>query len=200
MASGFPVALRDGVTPERSGYRPMKAGNTLSIPFRYHRGMLTRLQRTVETVTDPRILRVHDYWLNARSGKAMPSRADIDPLDLGFCLGWICLVDVTHGAARPRFRFRLDGSRLTHLTGTDLTGRYADELPDQEYRDFVVAIYDRVVATAAPVFIANDAHWSDRGYRVEQITLPLSNDGKVVTGLLDVTLPILIPLVRNAGA
>ena len=59
----------------------------------------------------------------------MPARADIDPLDLAFCLGWICLVDVTGDAARPRFRFRLDGSRLTHLTGMDLTGRHADELP-----------------------------------------------------------------------
>ncbi len=161
--------------------------------------MLTTLQRTVETVTDRRILRVHEYWLSACGGKPMPSRADIDPLDLAFCLGWICLVDVTHDAARPRFRFRLDGSRLTHLTGMDLTGRYADELPDPEYRDFVIAIYDRVVATAAPVFIANDAHWSDRGYRVEQVALPLSNDGKTVTGLMDVTLPTLLPLVRSAG-
>ena len=63
----------------------------------------------------------------------------------------------------------------------------------------MIAIYDRVVATAAPVFIANTAHWSDRGYRVEQLALPLSNDGKNVAGIMDVTLPTLLPFVRSAG-
>lgn len=161
--------------------------------------MLTTLQRTVETVTDPRILRVHDYWRAARGGKPMPARADIDPLDLVYCLGWICLVDVIDEGAGHRFRFRLDGSRLTQLTGMDLTGRYADEVGEAQYRDFVVAIYDRVVATKAPVFIANLAHWRDRGYRVEQVALPLSNDGVTVTGIMDVTLPALMPIDSDVG-
>ena len=161
--------------------------------------MLTSLVRTAATISDPRIAQVHRYWRKACRGKAMPARADIDPLDLGFCIGWICLVDVVEQGPRRRFRFRLDGSRLTQLTGMDLTGRHADELPDRQYRDFVTAIYDRVVTAKAPLFIANTAHWLDRGYRVEQVALPLSNDGVTVTGIMDVTLPALASIDTEAG-
>ncbi|MEZ5832560.1 MAG: PAS domain-containing protein [Dongiaceae bacterium] len=155
--------------------------------------MLTNLARSLDSITDPKLVRVHDYWQQARAGKPMPARNDIDPLDLRYCLGWVCLVDVVREPDRHRFRFRLDGSHIAHLTGMDLTGRHADELEDPPYRDLVTAVYDRVVATKAPVFIANIAHWRDRGYRVEQVAMPLSNDGETVTGLMDVTLPVLLP-------
>lgn len=139
--------------------------------------------------------------IGARPAAARRCRggADIDPLDLGFCIGWICLADVVEPGPRRRFRFRLDDSRLTQLTGMDLTGRHADELPDRQYRDFVTAIYDRVVTTRAPLFIANTAHWLDRGYRVEQVALPWSNDGITVTGIMDMTLPALASIDTAAG-
>src|SRR5512144_1342771 len=158
--------------------------------------MLTHLERSAETITDPKVRQVYAYWLDARGDRSMPSRADIDPLDLRFCLGWVCLVDVVYDPD-PRFRFRLDGSRLTNLTGMDLTGQYVDMLDGPAYRDFILAIYNRVVTTKEPVFIANMAQWSDRGYRVEQVTMPLSNDGVTVHGLMDVTIPTLVPAMSE---
>ncbi|CAN0453807.1 unnamed protein product, partial [Phaeothamnion confervicola] len=66
---------------------------------------------TAETIEHPKSKRVLEYWLAKAAGRAMPSRAEIDPLELGDVLGNLCLVDVT-GDAPPRFRYRVDGSNL----------------------------------------------------------------------------------------
>src|SRR5215207_542577 len=84
----------------------------------------------------PKIRRMHEYWLAKRADRLMPSRADIDPLELRDCLGSLCIVDVTADTP-PRFRFRLDGSNLALSTGFDMTGKFLEEMPDAEYRRFV---------------------------------------------------------------
>ena len=56
----------------------------------------------------------------------------------------MCLVEVTNDVPR-RFRFRIDGTNLAVLSGFDLTGKYADQVPDPVYRDLIVALYERVV-------------------------------------------------------
>ena len=143
---------------------------------------------TAETIEHPKSRRVLDYWLEKAAGRDMPSRAEIDPLELRDLLGNLCLIDVTEEKP-PRFRYRVDGSTLAAITGFDLTGKYADELPDPPYRDYVVALYARVVATRAPVFRYNEEEWGDYGMRVESVTLPLSTDGQRVDAILDAVFP-----------
>jgi hypothetical protein len=159
--------------------------------------MQCHVELSADEVADPRVRDAYQYWLRIRGHKPMPSRSDIDPIDLKFCLGWTCLVEVIHEPSR-RFRYRLDGSQLASLTGWDLTGRYLDAIPDEAYRDFVGMIYNRVVDNKAPVFIRNSEEWTNFGYLTESVTLPLSNDGEQVTGLLDVILPKLRPIARRA--
>lgn len=143
---------------------------------------------TRETAQHPKVLRMHDYWLGKRLGREMPARADIDPLELGDTLGHLCLVDVT-AESPPRFRYRIDGSRLAEFTGFDLTGKYADQLPDPLYRDYVLGLYGLVHARRAPVFGARLEEWNGRKLDVESVTLPLSSDGARVDGILDAVFP-----------
>jgi len=150
--------------------------------------MQCHVELAAHEVTDPRVKGAYEYWLKVRGDKPMPARSDIDPLDLKFCLGWTSLVEVIHEPSR-RFRYRLDGSQLASLTGWDLTGRYLDEMQDAAYRELVLMIYSRVADTGAPMFIRNSEEWTDFGYLTESVTLPLSNDGVRVTGLLDVIIP-----------
>jgi len=119
----------------------------------------------------------------------MPSRADIDPLELRDCLGNLCLLDVI-GAGPRRFRFRVDGSNLAALTGFELTGKFVEDVPDPRYRDFLIALYERVVLTKAPVFLANDEEWKGCGVQEISVTLPLSSDGVDVDGILDAVFPM----------
>jgi len=78
---------------------------------------------------------------------------------------------------------------LAVLSGFDLTGKYADQVPDPVYRDLIVALYERVVLTRAPVFISDHEKWKGYGVKVTSVTLPLSNDGERVDGILDAVFP-----------
>lgn len=161
--------------------------------------MQNYLELSPDSVTDSKVQRVYSYWQSARRGRPMPARADMDPIDLRFCLGWICLIDVVHGPVR-RFRFRLDGTQLSYLTGYDLTNQYVDEFEDVAYAAFLSGIYNRAVDTLAPVFIANSEDWGQRGYLMQSATLPLSDDGLCVTGLMDVLIPTPTLIKRRHGA
>lgn len=132
---------------------------------------------------------MHEYWLSKRAGRAMPSRADIDVLELRDCLGNLCLLEAVGDAPR-RFRFRVDGSNLAALSGFELTGKFVDEVPDARYRAFLTALYERVAATRAPVFLANAAEWKGCGIEEISVTLPLSSDGTSVDGILDAVFPV----------
>jgi hypothetical protein len=139
---------------------------------------------SLETARHPKVRRVYEYWLGKCLGRAMPRRADFDPLELPDLLGHLCLVEVT-AEAPPRFRYRVDGTRLAALTGFDLTGKYADQLPDAGYRAYVLELYGRVLAARAPIFRKNHEEWAESALAVESVTLPLSSDGGRIDALLD---------------
>ena len=102
--------------------------------------------------------------------------------------GTLGAIDVTADDP-PRFRYRVDGSRLAALTGFDLTGKYADQLPDLGYRAYVLELYGFVRAGRAPAFRANHEEWDGRALAVESVTLPLSSDGAAVDAILDAVFP-----------
>src|SRR5258707_4581777 len=61
------------------------------------------------------------YWEQKRGDRAMPSRADISPVQLKDHLGWVMMLDVLPGARD--FRFRLIGTLVTQYFFVDNTGR-----------------------------------------------------------------------------
>ena len=99
----------------------------------------------------------------------MPTRADLDPIDFRYALGYVVLVDVERHPLR--FRFRLYGSGLVNYFGDgDYTGKYADELLPADYAPFVVEAY---TAAVEQVSAAGDS---------EPSAILLSNrDGQPVT-------------------
>lgn len=143
---------------------------------------------TPETAQHPKVKWMHDHWQAKRAGREMPRRSDFDPVELAGVLGNLCLVEVTADTP-PRYLYRVDGSNLANITGFDLTGKYADQLPDADYRAYVLELYDQVVATRAPLILAKEEDWADIGMSVESITLPLSNDGTRVDHLFDAVFP-----------
>jgi hypothetical protein len=149
---------------------------------------MREVRELAAAIDHPKIKRMPEYWLSKCAGRPMPSRSDIDPLELRDCLGNLCLIDVT-GDAPTRFRFRLDGTIVALATGFDLTGKFVDEVPDIAYRDFMTTIYERVVRTRAPLFLVNDEDWKGYDIRVTSVTLPLSSNGESVDAILDAVLP-----------
>jgi hypothetical protein len=129
-------------------------------------------------IRHPRLIRLYEHWDAKRNGRPMPSRADMDPLDLPFVLGHLLLMDVT--GPPLRFRYRLIGSALTQRAGRDLTGRFVNELPEGDYRKSVIEWHTSVVEDRAPrrrlTRRVIDARWQ----HYEILTMPLSSDGESV--------------------
>lgn len=131
----------------------------------------------------PKLRRLYRDWSERRRGRAMPSRADFDILDLGYILGDLNLLDVLY--APLRFRFRVHGSNAVARLGFDLMGKTIDGYPDADYRRIVREHFGAVVQSKAPKRIVRDPYRiRDRVLRWEGLILPLSADGNTVNMLL----------------
>lgn len=133
-------------------------------------------------VVDPLLLKLFDYWREKRGDRAMPSRSDIDPVELRFIIGQILLVDVLREPRR--FRIRLHGTELVRRAGYELTGKMLDELPQPEFRALAQQSFTTTVESRAPFHSLRDRVIDGRALRYETLMLPLSRDGREVDMLL----------------
>jgi hypothetical protein len=124
------------------------------------------------------------YWKTKCGSRAMPSRADIDPLDIPpDLLPGISIVDVV--TDERRYAYRLVGTLGTIIRGNDLTGRSAAEGIWQNDPEDLLACYDRVVAERQPIMDPVSLLACRGRFTVEEtIFLPLSDDGNVVNKIL----------------
>ncbi len=97
-------------------------------------------------LTDARLAALYAYWDGKSAGRAMPVRADLDPLEMRAWLGNLLLIDAT---PEGRFVYRLYGTKFVDSFGLDMTGRSVDELP-AEQRERVHSDYEAVRSTAQP--------------------------------------------------
>jgi len=126
-----------------------------------------------------------DYWEARRDGRPMPSRADIDPAELGRLLPNLMLIEASEGPSR-RYRYRLVGTRVVQATGEDRTGRHFDEVDFfrrfPEVLDQYGAVIDKGRPQLMPEPFCNEAHGTV--YDVERLMLPLSCGNGTVAMIL----------------
>jgi len=142
-----------------------------------------------ESLSDQRLLTLYAYWLSKRGGRAMPSRADIDPGDFRALLPHILLVDVIDGGTD--FRYRLVGTELERHLGRPVTGRLLSELVSGRYLDYMRSLYLTAIIEGVPVYSANSFDDGRTGFalianfkRTYRLMLPLSRDGTTVDMVL----------------
>jgi len=135
------------------------------------------------TIKHPRLQQLYDYWSTKRGARKMPSRADIDPLDMTFIMGNVILVDVIAGTPLG-FRIRLHGTNLVERVHYELTGKMLDDLPQVQFRNLTRKSFAKVAKTAEPLRALNDRVLDDQLRRYETVILPLSGDGARVDMLL----------------
>ena len=135
------------------------------------------------TIKHPRLQQLYDYWSAKRGDRKMPSRADIDPLDMTFIIGNVILVDVIAGTPLG-FRIRLHGTNLVERVHYELTGKMLDDLPQVQFRNLTRKSFTKVAKTAEPLRALNDRVLDDQLRRYETVILPLSGDDTRVDMLL----------------
>jgi hypothetical protein len=129
----------------------------------------------------PAIAAAVDYWRARAGSAAMPSRAQIDPVEMRPVLRKVLIIDVMENGD---FVYRLCGTEISEANGRDLTGRRADEDSLGASAPQFLDAYRRTITARAPVFFVGQMWWQERGYvSFEQVLLPLSGDGQRVDKL-----------------
>jgi hypothetical protein len=138
-----------------------------------------------DELSDPGLVCFYDYWVSLCGNRLMPSRRDIDPVQVprGF-LPNVMLIDILHD--QRRYRYRLIGSNIVIATGENRTGRFFDEVRFFRDHPCVIPQYETVVKTRRPLYSLEPFtnFISETAYKVDCLILPLSDDGQRVDTLL----------------
>jgi len=156
----------------------MTGATTPSAQIPYEAGSGSAEAKAALAITDPRLGQAYLYWRTKAAGRAIPSRADIDPIEIPRLLPDVMLVDVLSDG---RYRYRLIGTENSQAQGVNATGRYLDEvLPGPEYKAHVLGLYDEAVAARCALyseclFISPRRREPERHTKV--LFMPLAEDG-----------------------
>jgi hypothetical protein len=138
-------------------------------------------------IEDPDMCRLFDYWREKRRGRPMPSKEDIDPLDIAWALSRIYLLDYKPDEG---FTYRLAGDDVAGVFGrANLKGlRPRDFLPPERAAP-VEELFRRVVEDRCIMWMKGLIYLrADRTPTGERLFLPLGDDtGDNITGVLGMT-------------
>jgi hypothetical protein len=118
------------------------------------------------------------YWRGKLRGRAMPRRADIDPAEIPRLLPHLQLVERVDG----RYRYRLAGTAIVAAYGSELTGKFVDQIIPPARRPIAQRHYTMVYETKRPLFMRNK-YTTTRAVDIvaSRVILPLSGDGSEVS-------------------
>lgn len=133
----------------------------------------------------PRLKEALAYWQSKLAGRSMPSRHDIDPVEIPRLLSHVMLVDVLSDPLD--FRYRLIGTAVCEISQQDYTGKRYSEVPGKGptstvWTNCAEVVRAKVPLVAVPPYIGPD----QRVLGCETILLPLSHDGREVNMILQV--------------
>jgi hypothetical protein len=126
-------------------------------------------------ISDARLTRLYQYWIEKKGNRLAPSRTDIAPEDIPKILPWVFIME----RVGDRLRYRLAGSAFTQMYGGSLTGRFLDEIDLDHITASYIGQYEQSAKTMTPVastwrFTKLDGRYLD----YERLILPLSQDGR----------------------
>lgn len=111
-----------------------------------------------------------EHWLRRQTASGLPGADLVDPLQLPRgILPYILLVDF----CGDRIHYRLVGTVMCERWGSDITGKYLDEIMSGEYGDYVGGLYYCCRDSRLPVFSESRFRWDiGRVLRTRRLMLP----------------------------
>lgn len=140
-------------------------------------------------VVEPEFAALLRYWESKRQGGALPSRADIDPIDLRGLLPHLLLFEVVREEETLRFRYRVAGTAFATLVGRDVTGLCLDELGPPDRVAPVQNALAAIARTGRPCYLAGRLTLPNEQFLMaKRLGVPLASDGRNVDMILGVWL------------
>lgn len=127
------------------------------------------------------VLRLLEYWREICGERDMPAAGDVVGASMDDMWDYCFLIDLDGGSGR----FTHFGKWQSEFGGADMTGRAVRELARDTLAERSTRYVDEVCKRAVPITYGGDLTQPD-GRRIlyRSIMLPLSDDGKTVTGIL----------------
>lgn len=142
----------------------------------------------------PELQQAYVYWQAKCGSRAMPQRADIDPVEMRGWLAGTFLADVCFDNATGRpadVFFRVAGAGVGDLYGMELTNRKLSEVDMDGFRHEGFANYLSVVEQQQPKYSLNRYVGADGGlHRYEMLLMPLARAEERCEMLLGVMMPL----------
>jgi len=138
---------------------------------------------------DPCHIALLKYWMSKCGARPLPSRAELDPLEIVPLLPRIGLIEV-YGSENLRFRYRLIGTEMVQTYGIDYTGTWVDESKSGFYADLLINLYSEAARTMRPRYSSSvftyldNARLEKEQLAINRLILPLSSDQNSVDLLL----------------
>lgn len=121
------------------------------------------------------------YWQKKRQGRAMPSRGDLDPIEIPKLLPNLQLID----RVGSHFRYRLVGTALVEAFGKDFTGQSLEDFADRQRSEFIGRVYASVWESRRPAFLSSQYVTTKSVILIaNRVYLPLSDDDRDVNMIL----------------
>src|SRR5215469_7787297 len=92
---------------------------------------------------------LYGYWRSCAGSKPVASRYDIDPVDIPHLLPGLSLLDAA--GELDTLRYRLAGTRVREIYGTEITGRAVFDARFQHKRDYWRTVYRKVIVERTPM-------------------------------------------------
>ena len=124
------------------------------------------------------------YWASKCDDGRMPTRRDINPVEIPSLMPHVAIVDVRHEPEMDFF-YRLQGTYIVEHLYSDHTGKWFSEIPHQKPPSQIWSNCAKVVETRAPLLAKTPYVGPHSSFRdLEDLILPLSSDGERVDSLL----------------
>lgn len=133
-------------------------------------------QPTLETLPEPLLAFLLEWWLEARGEAFAPPVEVVDPFALRPALGHLSLLDVIDDGVD--FRYRIHGSLTAARARWEWTGRRVSEI-ETPLRFFFLVNYRAVTRRRQPLFSTHTPPAEVRMTAWHRLILPLGRDGRV---------------------
>jgi Uncharacterized protein conserved in bacteria len=130
---------------------------------------------------DRNFLNAYNYWQSKRKDGLLPSRRDIDIIDLRPLIGYTHVIDVGNAAA-GEFFVRIRGGNIR--TGAAFNKPNVIDIESQAMRQALLEDYQTVCFTGVPSYHYVVACVDFIRYSYSRLILPMANDGRTVDTLM----------------
>jgi hypothetical protein len=129
------------------------------------------------------VLRLLKYWRGLQDGDWFPPFSAIDNVEIADMWNDSFVLDLAGHENDPVFRWF--GNGIACRCGGSLIGRHVSEVPENCLASVVVTYLDDVLAREAPMSRGGElVLWNGVRILYRSILMPLSDDGKTITGIL----------------